>query len=337
MSKDMKAWIESLESDTPKKAFPILSFPVTQLMGINVRELIADSDSQAQGMKIIAERNDAYGANSLMDLSVEAECFGAEISYADEEIPTVKGHLVETLADVQSLKVPDFGTGRTGIYVDAVKKAAAVIHDRPVFGCQIGPFSLAGRLLGVTEAMILCYEEPETVRLLLEKSVQFGIQYALAFKAAGADGVVLAEPLAGMMSPALSKEFSCGYVKRIVDAVQDDNFIVIYHNCGNSTLYMIDSILDVGAAGYHFGNAINMSEMLSRIPSDTIVFGNVDPAGQLRDGTPQTVKQATLDVLNACAHHSNFVISTGCDIPPGAKWENIDAFFETVREFYQNK
>lgn len=337
MSRDMKAWIESLKSDAPKKAFPILSFPVTQLMGINVKELIADSNRQAQGIQIIAERNDAYGANCLMDLSVEAECFGAEITYADNDIPTVKGHLLETLTDVESLKVPEFGMGRTGIYVDAVRKAAAVIRDRPIFACQIGPFSLAGRLLGVTEALLLCYEEPGTLRLLLEKSVQFIIQYALAFKAAGANGVVIAEPLAGMMSPTLSKEFSCGYVKRIVDAVQDGNFIVIYHNCGNSTLYMIDSILETGAAGYHFGNAIDMKEMLSHIPSDTVIFGNVDPAAQLRDGTPETVKQATLDVLTACAHYSNFVISTGCDIPPDAKWENIDAFFETVREFYQNK
>lgn len=337
MSKDMKNWIASIQKETQKKAFPILSFPVTQLMGINVRELIADSDRQAQGMKIIADRNDAYGANSLMDLSVEAECFGAEIAYADDEIPTVRGRLIETLADAQALQVPAFGTGRTGVYVDAVKKAAAVIHDRPVFGCQIGPFSLAGRLLGVTEAMILCYEEPETVCVLLEKAVAFAIRYALAFKTAGADGIVLAEPLAGMMSPALSKEFSSAYVKQIVDAVQDDNFIVVYHNCGNSTLYMIDSILEVGASAYHFGNAINMSDMLARIPADSLVFGNVDPAGQLRDGTPETVKMATLDVLRACGHHSNFVISTGCDIPPGAKWENIDAFFETVREFYRAK
>lgn len=337
MSKDMKKWLAAIKSETQKKAFPILSFPVTQLMGIHVRELIADSDRQAQGMKIIADRNDAYGANSLMDLSVEAECFGAEIAYADDEIPTVRVRLIETLADAQALKVPDFGTGRTGVYADAVKKAAAVIRDRPVFGCQIGPFSLAGRLFGVTEAMILCYEEPETVCILLEKAVAFAIRYALAFKAAGADGIVLAEPLAGMMSPALSKEFSSAYVKQIVDAVQDDNFIVIYHNCGNSTLYMIDGILEVGAAAYHFGNAINMSDMLARIPADTLVFGNVDPAGQLRDGTPETVKMATLEVLNTCGHHSNFVISTGCDIPPGAKWENIDAFFETVREFYRAK
>jgi len=334
MKRNMSEWLENIKNDKHKKAFPILSFPVAQLMGINVRELISDSDKQAQGMKIIADRNEAYGSNSLMDLSVEAECFGAEISYSDNEIPTVRGSLIKTLQDAQALEVPEIGCGRTGIYVNAVKRAVTTIVDRPVFGCVIGPFSLSGRLIGVTEAMIMCYEEPEMVHLLLEKATEFIIKYCLAYKAAGANGVALAEPLAGMMSPALSKEFSCAYVKKIIAAVKDENFAVIYHNCGNSTIYMIDHILEVGASAYHFGNAIKMSEMLPHIPADTVVMGNLDPAGQLRDGTTETVRAATLEILNACGRNSNYVISSGCDIPPSAKWENIDTFFETVKEFY---
>jgi len=334
MKRNMTEWLENIKNDKHKKAFPILSFPVAQLMGINVRELISDSEKQAQGMKIIADRNEAYGSNSLMDLSVEAECFGAEISYSDNEIPTVRGSLIKSMQDAQALKVPEIGCGRTGIYVNAVKKAVTTIVDRPVFGCVIGPFSLSGRLIGVTEAMIMCYEEPEMVHLLLEKATEFIIKYCLAYKAAGANGVALAEPLAGMMSPALSKEFSCAYVKKIIAAVKDENFAVIYHNCGNSTIYMIDHILEVGASAYHFGNAIKMSEMLPHIPANTVVMGNLDPAGQLRDGTAETVRAATLEILNACGRNSNYVISSGCDIPPSAKWENIDTFFETVKEFY---
>ncbi len=336
MKINMTEWLENIKNDKHKKAFPILSFPAAQLMGITVKELISDSEKQAQGMKLIAERNDAYGSNSLMDLSVESECFGAEIFFSDDEIPTVKGQLISNYDEANALKIPEIGCGRTGIYSEAVRIAAASITDRPVFGCVIGPFSLSGRLLSVTEAMVMCYEEPETVHLLLKKASEFIVKYCLAFKAAGANGVALAEPLAGMLSPALSEEFSCAYVKKIVDAVQDENFVVIYHNCGNSTVYMIDNILKVGASAYHFGNAIKMSDMLPHIPADKIVMGNVDPAGQLRDGTPESVKAATLDILNVCAKYPNFVISSGCDIPPSAKWENIDVFYETVKGFYAN-
>ena len=188
--------------------------------------------------------------------------------------------------------------------------------------------------MDVTEAMIYCYEDPDMVHTVLQKVTDFLIRYANAYKGTGAHGIIMAEPLAGLLSPALSQEFSCDYVKQIVDAVQDDNFLVIYHNCGNGTIAMIDAILSTGASAYHFGNAISMAEMMTHIPSDTIAMGNVDPAGELRNGTVESVKKATKDVMDACCKYPNFVISSGCDIPPMSKWENIDAFFEATDEFY---
>ena len=145
----------------------------------------------------------------------------------------------------------------------------------------------------------------------------------------------MAEPLAGMLSPALVEEFSEPYVRKIVETAQDENFLVIYHNCGDNVLLMADSILRTGAAAYHFGNAVKMSEMLAKCPLDIVLMGNVDPAGQIKNGTPETVKQATKEIMSECCAHANFVISSGCDIPPESPWENIDAFFAAVDEFYQ--
>ena len=331
---NMKEWLKELREAERKKAMPILSFPAVQLMGISVRELISDSDRQAEGMVRIAERVDAAASVSLMDLSVEAECFGSQIVVSEDEVPTVKGSIVSGPEEVESLRIPPVGAGRTDIYIDAVRKAAEKILDRPVFAGMIGPYSLAGRLLDVTEIMFYCYDEPEMVALLLDKATEFLISYGKAYKETGADGIMLAEPLAGLLSPALAEEFSAPFVKRIVEALQDDDFLVIYHNCGNSTIQMIDSILDTGAAAYHFGNAIDMAEMLKHIPADTIAMGNVDPAGQFRNGTPESIRTATLSLMEKCCTYPNFVISSGCDIPPMSKWENIDAFFRAVADFY---
>lgn len=256
---------------------------------------------------------------------------------SDDEVPTVKSSVVSTPEEVEALAVPEIGAGRTQIYIDAIKKAAKMIEDRPVFAGIIGPYSLAGRLLDVTEIMFYCYDEPEMVQQLLDKVTEFLIAYGQAYKEAGADGIVMAEPLAGLLSPALAEEFSAPYVKRIVEALQTEDFLVIYHNCGNSTIQMIDSILDTGAAAYHFGNAINMAEMMTHIPPDTIAMGNVDPAGQFRNGTPESIREETWAIMEACCKYPNFVISSGCDIPPLSKWENIDAFFEAVQEFYEKK
>lgn len=342
MKRNMYQWVEDIKAAPVKKAMPVLSFPSIQLLGITVQELINDSDIQAKGMKAVADRTPkAGGSVSLMDLSVEAECFGSTIRFSDDEVPTVIGSVISTevdederLAQAEALAVPEVGAGRTQIYIDAIEKAMALIEDRPVFAGVIGPFSLAGRLLDVTETMVYCYDEPDTVHVVLEKATEFIIKYIQAYKAVGANGVVIAEPLAGLLSPALAQEFSGDYCKRIVDAVQDEDFIVVYHNCGNTTILTLDSILSCGAKVYHYGNAIDMAEMMDKMPADTLAMGNVDPAGEFRGGTPESIREATHKVMNACCKHPNFCISSGCDIPPMSSWENIDAFFAAVDEFY---
>lgn len=337
MKRNMTKWLEEWKETPVKKAFPILSFPAVQLMGISVKDLIGDARAQARGMKLVAERTDSAASVSLMDLSVEAECFGAKIRVSEDEVPTVTGSVVSTQEEADALTVPPVGSGRTGIYIDAIREAAEEITDRPVFAGVIGPYSLAGRLMDVTEIMIQCYEEPEMVHTVLRKVSRFLISYCKAYKECGANGVVIAEPLAGVLSPSLEEEFSEPYVREIVESVQDDSFAVIYHNCGNGTAQMTDSIAATGAAAFHFGNAVDMEEMLRKMPKDKLVMGNIDPAGQFRNGTPDSIRKETLALMEKCCKYNNFVISSGCDIPPMSKWENIDAFFAAVEEFYETK
>ena len=334
MNRNMKQWLTDMIGAGRKLPLPILSFPSVSLLGITVRELISDSDRQAEGMKLVAERVNAAAAVSLMDLSVEAECFGATIRVSDEEVPTVVGRLIHDEDEANALEVPSVGAARSGLYVDSIRKAVDLITDRPVLAGIIGPFSLAARLLDVTEIMMDCYDEPDMVHIVLEKCTAFLIEYAKAYKAAGANGIMMAEPVSGLLSPALEEEFSSPYVKQIVDAVQDEQFAVIYHNCGDNVLRMTESILSTGADAYHFGNSIDMADMMAKMPADVVVMGNVDPAGVLRQGTPETVRAATLDVMSKCCSYPNFVISSGCDIPPATPWENLDAFFAATEEYY---
>jgi len=328
---NMKRWLK--EAPSLRKAMPILSYPGVQLTGDSVNDLVHDRELQIKCMQAVAARWDTLAAVSLMDLSVEAEAFGSPIRFSADEVPTVTAAIIGEGGDSDTLAVPKVGAGRTREFIAAIEGAAKCI-DRPVFAGSIGPFSLAGRLLDFSEIMVLCYEEPELVHAVLDKAAAFLIEYNSALRDAGAGGLLMAEPAAGMLSPALIAEFSTPYVRRVIQAIENDSFAVIYHNCGNNTIKLIDSILETGAGAFHFGNAIDIAEMLKLVPSEYIVMGNVDPVGELRNGTPESVRAATLGVLEKCSKHENFIISSGCDIPPSARVENIDAFFNAVREFY---
>lgn len=333
-----KQWLNSIIDSANKKALPVLSFPSVSLMGVTVRDLIGSSELQARGMKTIADRVPSAASVSMMDLSVEAEAFGSEIRVTDWDIPTVIGRILEDEDDARALRVPKVGEGRTGRYIEAIRMAKQQITDRPVFAGVIGPYSLAGRLMGVSEVMVNCYDEPDMVEATLEKTTEFLIEYIRAYREVGADGVVMAEPLTGMLSPKLAEAFSEPYVKRIADACRADDFCLIYHNCGNNTVQMIDSILRTGCDAYHFGDAIDIADILERVPETTLVMGNISPSAQFLSGTPETMRASTLELLNRCApKYANFLISSGCDIPPKSPWENIDAFFAAVTEYYTQK
>lgn len=331
----MRSWIDRFSDQSYKKPIPLLSFPCVSLLGVSVKELISDSTLQAKGMKAVADRTDASAAVSFMDLSVEAECFGAAVCVSDDEVPTVKGRLINDMDEAEALCVPAVRSGRTSIYIDAVKQAVKDITDRPVLAGMIGPFSLAARLLDVSEIMIDCYDDPDMVHTVLDKTTQFLIEYAKAYKSAGVAGIVMAEPVSGLLSPALEEEFSSPYVKKIVATVQDDGFVIIYHNCGDNVPRMLDSILSTGAAAYHFGNAVDIEkDILQKVPSDIVIMGNIDPAGTLLMGTPETVREATLSLLERCVKYPNYILSSGCDMPPMTPWQNIEAFFAAWKEFY---
>ena len=130
----------------------------------------------------------------------------------------------------------------------------------------------------------------------------------MALKATGVNGVVMAEPAAGLLSNEDCLQYSSVFVKEIVEKVQDDHFTVVLHNCGNT------------------GNCTQAMVY-------TDAMGNLDPVSLFKMSSPEEMRQATLQLLEATSAHPNFVLSSGCDVPPYTPLANIDAFYAALEEF----
>ena len=328
---NMKEWQRNIIESEGVKALPIMTYPGLALTGQTIMDVVTDGEKQFVCMEALSKKYPAIASVSMMDLSVEAEAFGSKVQFSDNEVPSVTGAIVTDMKSARALEVPAVGAGRTATYLRAVELAAQKTKGKPVFGGQIGPFSLTCRLMEMRNLLLSTKRQPDLVHAVLEKATDFLVEYARAIKAAGANGLIMAEPAAGLISPAQCDEFSSRYVKRIVDAVQDSTFSVILHNCGNATP-LVKSMLSTGAAGLHFGNAVKMENIMPQMPPDRLAFGNVDPAGLFKLGTAEQVEERVSGLLDDVGHYSNFVLSSGCDIPPGASLENIDAFFYALEE-----
>jgi uroporphyrinogen decarboxylase len=92
-------------------------------------------------------------------------------------------------------------------------------------------------------------------------------------------------------------------------------------------------MLNSGANAFHFGNAIDMVETLKNCPKDKLIMGNVDPVGVMKMSSAREVKAFVIDLLNKTSEFDNFVLSTGCDLPPHVPSENISAFFEALDDY----
>ena len=329
---NMKEWAAEIIRQKEVTAIPIMTHPGIELTGKTVYDAVSNGEIHFEAIKALCQKYPAKAATVIMDLTVEAECFGSEIVFPEDEVPSVTGRLLKCEADIEALEIPSMKKGRIREYLKANYLAAQHITDRPILAGCIGPYSLAGRLYDMSEIMMLLYLNPEAARLLLRKCTDFIIRYCLALKATGVQGVMMAEPAAGLLSGSDCREFSSIFVKEIIEKVEDEYFTVILHNCGN-TGNCTQAMIASGASAYHLGNKIDMVEVLEQMPSDALVMGNLDPVSIFKMSSPEMIKQATLDLLNATHKYPNFILSSGCDIPPQTPFKNIDAFYTALNEF----
>lgn len=329
----MYRWAEALIDNPKRSALPIMTHPGIELLDKRVIDAVTDGGVHADTIVALNERYPAAaGATVIMDLTVEAEAFGAEIAFEPDDIPNVVGRLLTGAEDVARLQVPPLTAGRVPEYLKAGRLAAERIADKPVFGGCIGPFSLAGRLYDMTEIMMALYTEPETARMLLEKCTEFILAYCRAQKEAGVGGIIMAEPAAGLLSNEDCEAYSSVYIKRIVDELQDENLIIVLHNCGNMG-HCTPAMVVTGARGLHFGNKIDMVQALADTPADILAMGNLDPVSVFKQATPEQMYAAATDLLEQTKAYKNFVLSSGCDTPPHTPLANIDAFYRALADF----
>ena len=80
---------------------------------------------------------------------------------------------------------------------------------------------------------------------------------------------------------------------------------------------------------------MDLAVALGRVPPEVILCGNLDPTAVFCRTTPDEVAARATGLLSTAAAHRNFVISSGCDLPPNSTLASLDAFYGAVKAFNQ--
>ena len=306
-------------------ALPIAVYPGLALTGATVRDVVTNPQAQFDALAALQERYHLPFVLAAMDLSAEAEAFGCTVDFSETEVPSVNGRLVTTLEQARRLSVPQPGDRRTAVYLETVLRLQGLPNKPGVLGGCIGPFSLAARLVGVSEAMEMTVTEPELMHTLLEKTTRFLSGYVRAFREAGASGVIMAEPAAGLLSPASLAALSSRYVRQIAEAQEDARFALVLHNCAAKRLHL-SAVLETGLKTFHFGAPMEIGSALKEVPADVVLCGNLDPTAVFVQLSPAEITARVNALLVATSDHPNFVLSSGCDLPARTPLASLDTF-----------
>lgn len=320
--------LEFVKAQGRTPVIPLLGFPGLKFHGNTILESVTDADIQVRAIEELARHFDVDGLIHIMDLTVEAEALGAEVRFPENESPSVKVHPLKGVEELAALKIPDPARdGRMPVFVETIRRMKQDLAIPVVGAYVIGPYTLAGEMMKVENTLKASIRNPEFLKEVLVVMTKTIIPYAQALVTAGADILTILEPTASMLSPKQFNDFSGQYVTEIFDSLPE--CMTVLHICGNTT-FILKEMAATGADGLSLDTAVKFDEVVDLV-SDSVLIGNVDPVRVMLSGTPDQVRDKTLELRMKMKGHDNFILSTGCDLPPEVPHENIQAFLEAGR------
>ena len=109
------------------------------------------------------------------------------------------------------------------------------------------------------------------------------------------EGIFILDDIVGFVNEEHYLEFAHPYLKRICDAFPKD-WVKLYHNDAEVDA-CLDHLPDAGFNVLNWGKQKDIREVKERVGDRMCLMGNVNPLEIAVRGTPEEVREATLDVL----------------------------------------
>ena len=308
-------------------AAPLLGAPGVQLTGEALGTTIADPQLHIRTLQTLADLFKPDMMWPLMDLTIEPGALGAPVRFDLTSPPSISGHPLKSAEDMEFVRKQDvLRDPRVQAMLTAVKQTAASL-TQPMGAYVSGPFTVAGQLLGVSEAAIMTLDDPDFLHEALDVSTKAIERYGQSLVGVGAKMIVILEPSAVMLSPRQFQQFSGPYIQRLVDEL---GVPVILHVCGN-TNHLVNVMVESGVDGLSLDACLDFADLATRVPEDVILVGNIDPVHSMVEKSPAEIADEVWALLEGMSDFPNFIVSTACDLPPETPLSNVKAFMDTVK------
>lgn len=269
------------------------------------------------------------GFDSVMpeySVDQEAAALGCTIDWGDRNnMPTARDF---PYADFRDIEVPENLLEKPSIRVvlDAISTLRRHVGGKAmIIGKVMGPWTLAYHMAGTENFLLqVGLGEVDKVRRMMDQLLPVTIAHLKAQFEAGADAVTLGDHCTrNLVSPRHYEELLLPLHQTIAEEVAGP---IILHVCGDCS-DRLELFSRSGFTAYHFEWVVGARKAVETIGDRMTLFGCVNNAQTLYQGTPDAVYQQARTAIEAGVD----VICPECAIPLSTPLDNLKAIVEAAK------
>lgn len=322
--------LAAIEGRRPDRVpvFPLLMFLPADRLGISYREYATNGRAMAEAQ---LKARQTFGLDAITACSdafrVSAD-LGGDMAYPENGVPHLRTPLVTRKEDLGRLGRPDPARAG-GRMADRARAVAEMVRaageECLVLGWVDHPFAEACSLCGMTQFMLLLYDDPPLAHRILAFLTGIVTDFALAQLEAGAPMIGAGDAAASLLSAPMYREFALPYEQQVFAAIHDRGGLGKLHICGNTTQLLAD-ITSCGADLFNVDHLVDFDAARAAYGAAGLCFkGNLDPVTDILQASPADCKRRALGRLQA-AGGRRYMLSAGCEIPAAVPDQTLRAF-----------
>jgi uroporphyrinogen decarboxylase len=294
----------------------------------------SDPDEMARVQVEAVERFDYDWAWLQVDDCIEFEPLGVGVKGGGDILPATCDYLPTTKQSLDALRQLGYRVeGRMRVLLDAITAVKSRFGDTVcVTGRTAAPFSSVTLAFGMSETMMLLYDDPEFIHDATRIFEEYQIRFGLDQLQAGADAIWFGDCNASghLISPENYAQFAMDPARRVSDAYKAEGGIVIYH-ASEELPAMVDIQANLGVSILSVGPGIDIEAARKTVGDRACLSGNVDPLAVLARGTPDVIRAEVERTVKNVSDHGGHVLNSGEMVPRDTPEQNVHAFVETAR------
>lgn len=332
--------------------YPLACGVLRKFAGVNYRDYATKAEAFTESAFLGCKYLDLDMFVGLADLSATSADFGCKIKYPEDDTPSSEGHI----KDYEKIEVPELKKGTRGYeLVMSSKQAKEKLNkelNTPFIGFHEGPLLTLTQLMGADRVLMDMKTQPDVVLEAVQKCSDYICQLSELFFNEDACDALCVDNLWSnnvIMSEEDYWKFDGKFVyDQQIPIFKQYNQPYIIHNCADA-VHFETQIRKFGTALYSYAyyektrdkGSQNYADLIPKYGDICCMMGEVNPidfmdgsaAGvqKVKDNT-ETLLENVLPVLKENGLQSKYVMSTGCEVPPGGPLTTVQAMVNTVKE-----